>query len=559
MNVYVIVLGFIFTILSASIISYISMATMVGPWIAPTLVLISGFFLKFRKKSLEKLYFEQELSIIQTIGSVGGSLGMAIAFSWPTLYFLDSKQFSLLLSSPINFSILMGTLCISAGGLGIWFAKILRKRIVEESSLPFPVSNLIYNVITSQTQDKEAKTMFWGLSATAIFCFLRDGILWFKGWFPRTFYLLPSFFGRELSLPLFLGPSYLAIGFSSGMMITLPLILGVISRYLVIYPLNFHGNYLPFKLFDPMNAQEFTLAFCSGLVFAEVAYGFKSYPSIILAKLKDLLFKETLINKKQKGELDVSILAQSGRKALPFLWDLELLFVLSSSCFFLSYFKFPILAQIFMITSLFLATYQLCLLSAKSGLVPMGRFATFIMVPMMLLFKINYLQITLLCTFVSICVCVASDLLFDYRVGDLCKIKHSSIRKYEWVGLIVSSLFIGMILWLFFTNFQLGSAELCAQRGLSRALLIQVNSFNYTVLFFGFIFGLSIMKLKISSALMMGGILMPNSVSFGLIIGGLLTKVVKESKKWVPFWSGAFAFECAWILISLLFKVFFNF
>lgn len=562
MNAYVIGFGFIFSILSAAIISYISMATMVGPWIAPTLVLISGFLLKFRKKKVEKGYLEQELGIIQSIGSAGGAIGMALGFSLPTLYFLDSKQFSLLLASPIDFSILIGALCISAGGLGIWFAKILRKKIINDNSFPFPVSNLIYNAITSQTQDKESKLMIFGLSITAIFCFLRDGILWISGLLPRVFYLLPSIFGRELAIPLFLAPSYLAIGFSSGMMVALPLLLGLLSRYLIIYPINFHANYLPWHLFQPINSQEFTLAFCSGLVFAELAYGLRSYPNILLLKLRNLMSTSFLKNdsiksKNQPGMLNLSILAEGGRKTLPFLFDLELIFVILSSVAFLSYFKFSLISQAFMIGTLLMATYQTCVLSAKSGLLPFGRFSTFIMIPMMLMFKVDYLQITLLCTFVSICVCVASDLLFDYKVGELCKIKESTIHRYQWIGLIISSLFIGAILWLFFTNFQLGSPELCAQRGLSRALLIQINSFNYTVLLIGFVFGLFIMRFKVSSALMMGGILMPNSVSIGLIFGGMLTKLFKNPKKWIPFWSGAFAFECGWILICLIFKLFF--
>ena len=93
--------------------------------------------------------------------------------------------------------------------------------------------------------------------------------------------------------------------------------------------------------------------------------------------------------------------------------------------------------------------------------------------------------------FVSVCGGVASDLLFDYKVGQMCNIKFNRMHCYQWFGLIVTSLSMGFFLWILFTTFKLGSPELFAQRGKARALLIQSTHFNMWVLALGIFFGWS--------------------------------------------------------------------
>ena len=56
MDFFIIIVGIIFTIFSTAILSYISMATMVGPWIAPIIVLMSSAILKFRRKQFQKTH-----------------------------------------------------------------------------------------------------------------------------------------------------------------------------------------------------------------------------------------------------------------------------------------------------------------------------------------------------------------------------------------------------------------------------------------------------------------------------------------------------------------------
>ena len=553
MNLFVILPSIIFTMFASASIAYISMATMVGPWIAPTLVLMSSIVLKMRPIPKSRHETNKEMALIQTVGSVGGIVATGIGFSLPTLYFLDPHVFNSWLKSPLYFCFVIAAICFSAGGLGIWLARCFAQKFIEKDKLDFPVSKIIYKMITSQTQQKQAKGMFFGFATTWLICFLRDGVLWFKGLLPRIFYIFPNVFGKELLFAIC--PMYLAIGFITGVGIAIPLLIGMICKYLVLYPINHHSLYLPFKLFPVLSDTAFITAFCSGLVVSELILGLLKYPGIIYKKIKNFS-RYDFWNKIEsfKENFKTNPEARSQRRRL-FL-HIEPISVLVASFALFKYLNFSFLSQILLLLFIVMATYQISFLGGKIGLITFGRFATFIMIPMMLLFKLNFIQITFLCVFFNVCAASASDLLFDYKVGQLCNIDFNKIHQYQWLGLLITSLCIGLFLWLFFTNFEIGSAQLFAQRGRSRALLIQSIKFNWLIVFIGFLFGLILKKLKISPTMVFGGILMPNDLTIGLVIGAVGSWFSKKPTAQQPFWSGIFAGESIWILFSILLKVF---
>ena len=513
---------------------------------APLIVLMSSILLKFRKVAKSRSQTNQELALIQTVGSIGGLIATGVGFSLPTLYFLNPVIFNEMLKAPLYFAVFIGTLCLCAGGLGIWLARCFAQRFVKQEDLKFPVSQLIYKTITSGNQAKQAKKMFFGLGASWIFCFLRDGFLSFKGFIPKQISILPSLLGSSIIIPMV--PMYWAIGFITGIKIVFPLLVGMLSKYFVLWPINNHSLYLPFNLFSVMSDVDFSTAFCSGLVVAELALGLAKYPAIFCSNLK----KCSGFNVLGKIKSIKTFFAAPGKSIIGF----EAVFVLSLSFAFLTYLKFNFIAQILLIAFTIAATYQLSYLGCKIGLVTFGRFATFIMIPMMLMFKLDFMQITMLCVFFNVCSAAASDLLFDYKVGQLCDISPKRIHRYQWLGLIVTALCIGFFLWLLFSNFQLGSPELFGQRGKTRALLIQSVGFNLWVLFFGFLFGWLLKKLKVSPTMVLGGILMPNSLTIGLIIGAVCSWLSKEPSEQEPAWSGIFAGESVWMLVSILTKMF---
>lgn len=515
MSIFNLTLSIILTMFSSAVLAYISMATMIGPWIAPTLVLIAGLAFKLQPNSRSSQQKIKELALIQTVGSIGGIVATAVGFTLPTLYFLDRTTFQALMANPVLFCILIGVTVLGAGSLGILLGRAFSTKMLHKDNLPFPVSHLIHKTITSQTQGKQAKRMLTGFSLTALFCVIRD----------------------SLKLNSSLMPMLWAIGFMAGTPIAYPLLVGMFSKYLVLHPLNNHATYLPTQLFPVLDKGTFVMAFCSGLILAQVLPNLLRYPSIIWRGIKQY-----------SGYLNLQNL-NSGRQ---FFKKFEALFALILTVALFIYIQFPLYILLLILPLTIISAYHISYIAGKIGLAQIGRFTTFVMIPTLLLFKLTPLQITIMCVFVSCCITASTDLLFDYKVGELCHISLERIRRYQWLGLVVTALCLGFFLWLLLNNLQIGSAELFAQRGKARALLIQSFNFNWTVVSLGVLYGFILKKLKINPTMVFGGILMPNNLTIGLTLGALVTLLVKDKSRHFPFCSGIFASESLWMLLRIL-------
>ena len=158
MNIFGIILSVLLNFFSIIVLVYISMATMIGPWIAPSLVLISSLIVKIMNSRKSEQQAIREVALIQSVGSVGGLVATGIGFVFPTLYFLDKPTFNNLVSSPLWFCMILSSICFAGGAFGMWIARSLGDSMVNKSDLPFPVSQLVYKTITSQSQRKQAKS-----------------------------------------------------------------------------------------------------------------------------------------------------------------------------------------------------------------------------------------------------------------------------------------------------------------------------------------------------------------------------------------------------------------
>jgi hypothetical protein len=172
------------------------------------------------------------------------------------------------------------------------------------------------------------------------------------------------------------------------------------------------------------------------------------------------------------------------------------------------------------------------------------------MVPALFMFSYNPIVVVFIATFVEICGGVATDILTGRKIAALASINKDRMKRFQYIGLAISSLVVGAVFWFLINHFGLGSEELLANRSQTRALLIGAAGFNYYVLIIGFLFGLLLKIIKIAPMLVLGGLLMPLNFSIGLIIGGLATLCVKDKEEYYPFWSGVFAANSIWMLVK---------
>lgn len=532
MTIPIIVITILMALFSTSVMSYIAMATPIGPWIAPTIALICMLIFKMFLYSSAKRTHAIALATIG--GSIGGIIAIACGFSYPTLYFLDPTLFNSLMAQPVYFVLLLFGLVFCAGALGFVIATLVEENFIVEQEMAFPIGVLVHKMIVAQNQAKKALELVIGFFSTMFFCFLQGGFSWWKGIIPHSYTLINCFRYSVFSFPqiaikLDILPMLLAIGFITGHVIAVPLLVGAFSKMIFIDPLQVIW-------FSHISSSDFLLAFCSGMVVCGTFFGFISMPKLVKDTLASIKNGTQGANMTQKLFSEVSLL------------QFGLLF--ATLIGFLWYCDFSVLAIIYLLIGTCISTYQIAAIAGKIGLAQLGRFATFVMVPAMFIFKLTYVQLTIVATFVEICGGVATDLLFGRKLGRLAQIDKTVIRRVQFLGLLVSALSIGVIFWVLINHFGLGSDELFAQRAQARALLINVRAFNYYVLLFGALFGYTLSKLRVNPMLVLGGILMPINYSLGLIVGGMLTYLTKDRESWDPFWSGVFAANSIWELLK---------
>jgi hypothetical protein len=530
----------ILSTISTGVMIYVATASPIGPWMEPTMVLCALMLFRFIGRSSGKTN-----SLVCSVagGSIGGILATAIGSSFPTLFFLDNDKtlFNDWMAHPIFFIFVVGMLSLTAALLGFCIADSIEDELIGNQKLTFPIGELSYRMIAARNQIKKAWELITGVVLTIIFCALQKGVMGMRPLIPSSINLIASriiTLGRislhTPAIPLDFSPSYWAIGFVTGHVIAVPLLFGVVSRMVVLDPIN--------KIFFPEITEFlFSLSFCSGMVLVGAITGFLNAPKGFLNAARALHGKT--FNSTQK----FSELKKTNHARLVFV-SIVLFLIIA----FLTYFQFPVLCQIFLIVATTICTYEICAIAGKIGLAQLGRFATFVMVPAMFLFKLTSVHITFIATFVEVCCGVAVDVLFGRKMARMADTPRNAVRKAQLLGIVVSSIVVGIIFWLLIKRFSLGSCELFAQRSQSRALLVQAGSFNMYILLIGSIFGYMLKYIRMNPMMVLGGLLMPLNVSLGLIIGGFAALCTKNKEEWYPLWSGVFAAHSLWMVYQAL-------
>lgn len=515
----------VLSLLSTSIMSYVSLATPIGPWISPTLVLILMLFMRL---FAQKVNSNSVIAYTTAGGSVGGILATACGFSFPTLYFLNPSLFNSWLSQPFYFCAILFSLSWAAGLLAFLVANVLEEKYALVENMPFPIGQLVYEMIAAQDQVYKAYELALGFASTTVVSVLQGGFGSMRSIMPRVMTLMGSVQRYPFSIPsiqlrLDMLPMLLAIGFITGHVIALPLAVGACAKIFIADVFNT-------VWFPSIKEVDFLLAFCSGIVLVGALQSFLDMPQLV-AQLYSTL-KKNYSTSYSQGVFSRWYSMINATEAI-----IALIFIVS----FLTYFGFSPFYQSYLIVGAIICTYQIVIIAGKIGMAQLGRFATFVMAPGILIFGIDGVKLTIVATFVEICGGVATDLLFNRKMGSMIGVDKSLFRKYQLLGLFLSSLMVGIVFWLLINRFGLGSENLFAQRAQARALLINVSNFNVYVLLLGVLFGFIVKKIKINPMLVLGGILMPLSYSLGLMLGGFLAYCFSDRQRWEPFWSGVFA------------------
>lgn len=524
------VMSVLLSLFSTIVMSYISMATPIGPWIAPTLLLLGMLIMK----ALRQTDTSNSLALMTASGSVGGILATAFGFSFPTLYFLDPSLFNSWMETPVYFACVVAGLAFISGIFGLVIANMLEHRLIIEDGLAFPIGQLVYKMIAAGRQVRKSYELMGGFLATALFYLFREGVLLSgKGLIPKTITVIAARRISVFSIPIVqfdLWPMLWAIGFVTGHVIAVPLAVGALARVILVDPVHI-------SWFSWLSSVEFVLAFCSGMVLYGAVMSFTALPAMLRNGFK------TIMSFMRGGGV---ARFTHGSRVMVFEWGVAIAVCVA----FLAYFGLPLLAQLFLLIATAACAYQIAFIAGKIGIAPLGRFATFVMVPAMFLFPVDYVQLVFIATFVEAACGVTADILFGRKMAQLAGIGRTVICRYQFLGLVVSCIALGIVFWFLINHLHLGSTELFAAKAQSRQLLIHAKQFDYYVLLIGALFSALLQWVKVNPTLVLGGLLMPINMSVGLIFGGMLTLLCKNREDWEPFWSGVFASDSLIVLIK---------
>ena len=505
------------------------MATPIGPWMEMTLVLVGTLLFRAFAHWITLKTQMRSLALATAAGGIGGAVAMACAFSYPTLYFLDPTLFASWMHTPLYFSTILAALVLAAGSFGFILAHYFQDRLFADPAMVFPIGQMVYNMIAVQNQFKKALQLVAGAASALVYGIVQVT----TAFIPARLTLLPAFQWSIFDIPLVatrtdMIPMFWAIGFTTGHVIALPLLVAVIARLMIVGPIHT-------LFFASLTHSDFILAFGAGMAIQGALLGFIDMPKTLHKSIKNI-----------RGSFSSTRASRSiGMN------DLSFVLVLMSIAT-LTYFAFSLPAQLYVLLFTAVCTYQLLIIAGRLGIAPLGRFATFVMVPGLLIFRFNAVQVTLLATFVEIAGVVAVDMLFGQKVAQLASIESIKMRRYQWIGLIASALSIGIIFWILISHFGLGSPELIASRAQSRALLINAFNFDYMVMILGFIFSYCLKFIGVNPTLVFGGLLMGLDISLMLIGGGLSTYLVRDKEEHYPFWSGVYATNSLWVFLKML-------
>lgn len=524
-------IGALFGCCATAVSLYVSLVTGIGPWMAPTLVLCAGVlaFLFIRRDESKAHDF---IVMTQAIGSVGGTVATALGFSLPTIAFLEPELFKTLLAKPLYFIPWVAAITFAAGVLGRVVIGSMREELITDTQYRFPVSEAIYQTIRSHADAIIRRMLGVGIAITTTFSVLTEGAFSLAPVISRSYTLWPSIFGSAIVLEV--APFFWAIGFLVGMKIAVPLFVGTLTKYGMIAPLQY--------MMPGLSESDLVLSFATGMV---VSQALAELPAQLIALLQRLWRART-----QHLSLR-GLVSDVWMKEFRTYLTGEVAGALAVSVAALSYYGFTVLQQAILIACTVLTTRALVTFMVKTGLAPYGRFMTFVMVPMMLAFALSYTQITLLCVYVAVAGAVACDLITQWKVGQLAGVSFTRISRAQFWGLVVAAIAAGCFFWILSSTLSLGSGVLAAHRGRSRALLLLSLSCHILPAIVGAVFSTALSFFGMNAMLVFGGLVMPNSITIGLLAGALLASRIENPRRFFPVCSGIFAGKALWVVAQL--------
>ena len=498
-----------------------------------------GYFYSRKNTILENV-------IIQSIGAASGSVVAGAIFTIPALF---------IMGIPANiFKIFLS--CFLGGCLGILFLIPLRRYFCAEQhgKLPFPEATATTEIlVTGESGGEQAKSLLLGIGLSAVYEFLAIGVrLWNEyltfTWIPFLKNLADK---TKMVLKIDALSAFLGLGYVIGLRYNAVIVAGgLLSHFAFIPVIWFLGQHLPGPLYPgkiPITQMTEVQIFGAyvknigiGAIFMAGVIGIiKSMP--VMIKSLRLGFREIFKGKKGAGEAPVrtdrdlkmstmlaGLLVSAAALFLYFLW--------------ISNLKYAVIGVVICLLLSFLFTTVAAYAIAIVGTNPVSDMTliTIILSSVLLIgaglsgtegMAVALLIGAVVCTALSVSGSFITDLKIGYWLGATPR----NQQRFKFAGVFIAALTAGAAIFILDKAFSFQSGTLSAPQANLMAAVIKSMMSREPVTWILYGIGVSVAIVlelaKVPPLAFALGMYLPLELTTPLLVGGLISHVVKKSTK----------------------------
>ena len=477
-----------------------------------------------------------ESNMVQTIGSAGESVAAGAIFTLPVLFMWAEEGIS---GFPGYMEIT--AICICASILGILFMVPLRNALIvkEHMTLPYPEGTACAKVLVAGKEKKsEASWVFIGLVIAGIYKFIVDGVRLFGS---QIHYEFKKLKGAGIGVDVL--PALISVGYICGFRIASFMLAGGIISWLALMPvISMFGNDIVLFPGDVLIGSMTSNQLWSNYIRYIGAGAVAAAGIISLVKSLPMLcnaFVSSFSKENRKFQ------AEGGRseRNIPMKWIIILVAVISLFIWLTPNIPVNFLGTILIIIfGFFFATVS----SRMVGLVgssnnPVSGMTIATLIISAVAMKMSGMGSAAAMTgtiavgsIICIISAIAGDTSQDLKTGYILGATPMKQQIGEIIGVIAASLSISGVLYLLNNAWGYGSKELSAPQATLMKLVVEgvmEGNLPWNLILVGVAIAVAVELMVIESLPFAVGMYLPIHLSMGIMIGGIIRRIVEKVRK----------------------------
>ena len=477
-----------------------------------------------------------ESNMVQTIGSAGEAVAAGAIFTLPVLFMWAEEGIS---GFPGYMEIT--AICICASILGILFMVPLRNALIvkEHMTLPYPEGTACAKVLVAGKEKKsEASWVFIGLVIAGIYKFIVDGVRLFGS---QIHYEFKKLKGAGIGVDVL--PALISVGYICGFRIASFMLAGGIISWLALMPvISMFGNDIVLFPGDVLIGSMTSNQLWSNYIRYIGAGAVAAAGIISLVKSLPMLcnaFVSSFSKENRKFQ------AEGGRseRNIPMKWIIILVAVISLFIWLTPNIPVNFLGTILIIIfGFFFATVS----SRMVGLVgssnnPVSGMTIATLIISAVAMKMSGMGSAAAMTgtiavgsIICIISAIAGDTSQDLKTGYILGATPMKQQIGEIIGVIAASLSISGVLYLLNNAWGYGSKELSAPQATLMKLVVEgvmEGNLPWNLILVGVAIAVAVELMGIESLPFAVGMYLPIHLSMGIMIGGIIRRIVEKVRK----------------------------